>query len=441
MILFLINKFNDIDHMVPIVYRMAKDTEEKLAVLALNPLSNISNDFRLHYLKDNYNVPVSYLYNFYSPSKFYKFMGALVCNTYSDGSFRKNISNLLGTLKRKSSKQAGFPEEAFYLMCGLFRRIMVRFNLLDKFIGKLFNTRWVEKVFGAIKPSALVFDHASHLGLYNVGALMSMAKRENIPTIDVPHGIPLYLKHSSDYNRAKSKLIENDKDYIVLHHRWWKDECVSHGLDPEKVTVLGSPRFCKEWVDILDNIIPPDSSLEDKGDGRLKVVFMEFSAPRYHDFKNTARQTVERINSLDFVHFIFKPQTRGHILHFDLSSSVELAYNANSVNLTKWADVVIVHASSIMIEVLLRDKVFIYPRFFHADKMIYEEFGAGWAVDSYEELEEALKTLKQNPLYRPYSAENVKKYITEIVYNGEYGRDVLGDFKDLILRALEEYHE
>ena len=74
-------------------------------------------------------------------------------------------------------------------------------------------------------------------------------------------------------------------------------------------------------------------------------------------------------------------------------------------------------------------------------KMIYEEFEAGWAVDSYEELEEALKTLRQDPSYRPYSAEDVKKYITEIVYNGEYGRDVLGDFKDLILNALREYHE
>jgi len=441
MILFFINKFNDIDHMVPVIYRMAKDSDEKLAVLSLNPLSGISDDFRLLYLKNNYGVPVSYLYNFYSPSKFYQFMGTLVCCTYSGGSFKSNISRILNSKKRNSNEQSGLLKEVFYLMCGLFRRVMVRFNLLDKFIGKLFNKRWAEKVFRAVKPSALVFDHASHLGLYNVGALMSVAKRENIPTIDVPHGIPLYLKHSSDYNRAKSKLIENDKDYIVLHHCRWKDECVSHGLNPEKVTVLGSPRFCKEWMDILDNIIPPDSSLEDKGDGRLKVVFMEFSAPRYHEYKNTARETVEKINSLDFVHFIFKPQTRGHILHFDLSSSVELAYNANSVNLIKWADVVIVHASSIMIEVLLRDKVFIYPRFFHTDKMIYEEFEAGWAVDSYEELEEALKTLRQDPSYRPYSAENVKKYITEIVYNGEYGRDVLGDFKDLILRALREYHE
>lgn len=441
MIIFFINKFNDIDHMAPIVYRMAKDTKEKLAVLSLNPLYDISNDFRLRYLKDKHNVPVSYLYNFYNPSIFYKFMGALVCNTYSGSSFRKNISKIFGFFKRGSDKQAGFLKEVFYLMSGLFRRFMVRRKLLDKFIGKLFNKRWVAKVFSELKPSALVFDHASHLGLYNVGAMLSVAKRRNIPTIDVPHGIPLYVKHSADYDRAKSKLIENDKDYIVLHNRWWRDECVSHGLDPEKVTVLGSTRFCKEWVDILHEIIPPDTSLQDKGEGRLKVVFMEFSSPRYHGYKNTARETVEKISKLDFVHFIFKPQTRGNIIQFGLSSSIEIAYNANSVNLIKWADVVIVHASSIMIEVLLQDKVFIYPRFFHDQKMIYEEFGAGLAVDSYEELEDALKKLRQNPSYKPYSSEDVKRYITEIVYNGEYGRDVLGDFKDLILGAIKKSHE
>jgi hypothetical protein len=441
LILFFVNKFNDTDHEAPIVDRMARDSKEKLAVLSLNPLSDISNDFRLRYLKDTYNIPVSYLYNYCNPSRFYKFIGALVCSTYSGGSFRKNISNIFSHLKGAPDKQTGFFREVFCLMSGLFRSIMVRYALLDKFIQKIFTKSWVEKVYGAIKPSALVFDHASHLGLYNVGALMSVAKSKNIPTIDVPHGIPLYIKHSADYDRAKTNLIRNDKDFIVLHHRWWRDECVAHGLNPEKVTVLGSARFCKEWIDILHRIIPPELSLQDKGKGKLKVVFMEFSASRYHEYKDTARKTIERINKLDFIHFIFKPQTRGNILHFDLSSSVEVAYNANSVNLIKWADVVIVHASSIMIEVLLQDKVFIYPRFFHSDKMIYEEFGAGWAVDSYEELEEALKTLRQNPSYRPYSMENVKKYITEIVYNGQYGRDVLGDYKDLILGASKAYHE
>ncbi len=424
--------------MVPIVYRMAKDTKEKLVVLSLNPLYDISNDFRLNYLKDRYNIPISYLYNYYAPSKLYKFFGNLVCNTYLRGSFKKNIYVCLQSFNLNSIKQKRFQESAFHLMSGLFRGIIVRSKLLKKFIKKFFNKKWAEGLFKSLKPSVLVFDPASQLRLYNVASLLWAAKHLRIPTIDVPHGMPIYVKHPPLYNKAWMDAIKTDKDYQVVNHRFWKDECVNSGLNTEKITVLGSVRFCKDWENILHQIIPPDISLSDKGAGKMKVVYMDRGADRHGKYKGIVENSIKKIESLDFVHLLFKPQTRSNKLFMDLPPSVEISY-CNSVNLIKWSDVAIILQSSIMIEALLQDKVVIYPRFFHGDKTIFEEFGACWTVDSYEELEDALKTLKKNPTYKPYSNSNIERFLTEVVYNGEYGRDILGNYKDFILEVSKGY--
>ncbi len=432
MIIFFINRFNDIDHMVPIVYRMAKDTKEEILVLSLNPLYDILSDFRLNYLKDNYNIPIRYLYNYCAPSRLSNFLGNLVCCTYLGGSFIKNMSLCFRSLTLNSIKQKRFQESVFHLLSGLFRRIMIRLNLLEIFIRKIFNRKWAVGLFKSLDPSVLIFDPASQLRLYNVDSLIWVAKHLGIPTIDIPHGMPIYVNHPPLYSRAWKDLLVTNKDYEVVNHRFWGDECVKNGFDEKKITVLGSGRFCAEWENILYQILPPDSSLSDKGNGKMKVVYMDRGADRYGNYKAIVEDSIQKLEHLDFLHLLFKPQTRSNKLFMDIPPSVEISYS-NSVNLIKWSDVAIILQSSIMIEALLLDKVVIYPRFFHGDRTLFEEFGACWTVNSYEELEEALKTLKKNPAYKPYSQNNIERFLTEVVYNGKYGRDVLGDYKNFIL--------
>ena len=170
----------------------------------------------------------------------------------------------------------------------------------------------------------------------------------------------------------------------------------------------------------------------------MKVVYMDRGAARHGKYKSIVEDSIEKINGLEFVHLLFKPQTRSNKLFVDLSPAVEISYS-NSIDLIKWSDVAIILQSSIMIEALLQGKAVIYPRFFHGDRTLFEEFGACWTVDSYEELEDALKTLKKNPAYKPYSNRNIERFLSEIVYNGVYGRDILGDYKDFILGVSKGY--
>ena len=50
MITFFVHKFNDIDHMSPIVYEIAKDLNKKVQILCLNMSYDIYKDYRLNYL-------------------------------------------------------------------------------------------------------------------------------------------------------------------------------------------------------------------------------------------------------------------------------------------------------------------------------------------------------------------------------------------------------
>ena len=54
MILFFLNRFNDIDHIVPIIHRVAQESEYKITIVALNLFIDIQSDFRIKFIKNKY---------------------------------------------------------------------------------------------------------------------------------------------------------------------------------------------------------------------------------------------------------------------------------------------------------------------------------------------------------------------------------------------------
>ena len=109
----------------------------------------------------------------------------------------------------------------------------------------------------------------------------------------------------------------------------------------------------------------------------------------------------------------------------------------NSVSLIKWSDVIIGMHSSIMIEALIQDKVYISPAYFRHEKMIYEQYGACWIVNSYDELKAALSQLNHNKKYRPYTKKAETDFLTDVVYDGEENKDVLESYRSFILDIVK----
>jgi hypothetical protein len=407
-IIFFIHRFNDIDHLTPIIYRIAKDTDYKILILSLSPYYDLYDDYRFKYLKENYKVTVNYIYKALYPSIFHQIFSYFYCRDTG-----KKLSTVLLILSNNS-------------------------KWFNKLIFKtIYGEKWCKKLFNKYRPSVLVFDGtAAASKVYNVLALDSVSKDNSIPRISLPHGAPLFSKHPKSYDNAKRGLLKNDCNIVVLATNRWMKECIEFGIRLGKNhKVLGVARHCKEWENILQEIVPWDVDLDNKGKGKLKVVYMDMGPNRYEEFKSVVEETLNRINALGFVHLLFKPHTRSNRANLLIPENVENVKDLNSHNLIRWADVVIGMSSSIMLGVLMQNTVYVSPTYFRRIKMVYEEHNACWMVDSIDELEKALIKLHDAPSYRPYSQRSVDSFLTEIVYAGEKDKDVLGAYKDLIITS------
>jgi len=108
----------------------------------------------------------------------------------------------------------------------------------------------------------------------------------------------------------------------------------------------------------------------------------------------------------------------------------------SSVELCEWADVVLVIGSSILIEPLLQGKPVLYLKYLHENTTEYEEFGACWTIHDDTELQDALMSLRDGKGNVPYTDQNVKRWLAEIISGGKSERDVLKDYKDFIVTCV-----
>jgi len=100
----------------------------------------------------------------------------------------------------------------------------------------------------------------------------------------------------------------------------------------------------------------------------------------------------------------------------------------------------LVIASSIIIEALAQGKPALYLKYLHENITEYEEFGACWTIHDENELQDALMSLRDGKRDVPYTDQNVKRWLAEIIYGGRSERDVLKDYEDFIVNCAVNYN-
>ena len=283
MIIFFIREFNDVDHLVPIIYKLAVSSSRRIRVLCQNPAFDITNDFRLKYLREKCGIKAEYIYTCYCPSLIHRFFAFLICYKHSGKLF--------------SGK---------YIDKGIF----------DKFIKKkIFNKSWAKTFLQATEASLLIFDHIES-DIYITEALLQAAQELKISTVGAPNGLPLfskgYVRHADLYQRG----MKTSLDYIIEPHKRIADYRIRNGVDADKVKIMGSARYCQEWEDVLQKIVPKSRQLNGDRKNKLKIVYMERGLDLHGKYKDVIKNTLIKIGQLDFVHFVIKPHTRARKLHF-----------------------------------------------------------------------------------------------------------------------------
>ncbi len=441
--IFFIRRFNDVDHIVPIVYKMAELGEKKIQVLCLNPGYDIENDFRLNFLRNKYNIKTEHVYNIYKPSILTKLVAFLICRTYLRKSERSD-GNRVEKYISSWDRVKPWLHYLFSRSLSIIMRKSIGLRNYDKLVISVFNEKWAEGLFVKTRPSVLVFDWVKKQQ-HVTGALIKAAQKMHIPTTSVPHGLNLIANElQRDKETQQGTQVDrgshyNMFDHFVVQFQDYKELCVKTGLSSKKTVVLGSTRYCDEWRLIYNEIVPKEHKNVFNNKEKLKVVFMEYPY-NYRINKEAALDSIVKIGKLDFIDLVIKPHTRSNKLYAKiLDSAGTVAFDIPSISLCNWADVIIGTSSSILLEPLLNGKVLLYPKYFHENTMYFETMNACWVVHDHKDLESALNKLKDDHSYKPYLEEDVQSLITAVVEGGIKDRKVLRGYVDFINAISKHY--
>lgn len=385
MYLFFIRRFPDLDHFFPIIYHLAKDYGVPVSILCQNPDFKIHDDFILNFLKKEFGIPAGYTHNV-------------------DQSFFRHI-----VLKIFLKSRRIHP--------GLGTRLFNVYHHLP------FHEKWAENLLAKLNPSLVImdFNQSSYL---STGRIVEVSRKRGTPVVLMTHGVTMRL---SGLGRVDDIPMA---DYNILPNKMKMNYYQTNGAPVQHINILGAPRYCAEWERTYNNILENAFSCPDlpQGDGKLKVLY--FERPMIGlDSRHEAYKTVER---LDFVHSVFKERLEKKNPYY---KSTETPYP--SARLIQWADVVVMSVSSIALEVLWHDKPLLFLKYLSpaGEVCAFDKYEACWPIHSKDELIEAIKTLRENPDYRPYKKENVIQLFRDFVYNGDENKNIIEDhiqfFRDI----------
>jgi len=418
MYLFCVRHFNDIDHITPVAWKMKQDNHP-VAVYCINPKYDIEKDYRLKYLKDQ-GVIVESIYDTFDQEQ---------------NALQRTMRSLFMWFFAKVNRINSHNQKKLSLLtrAGQFTFNIIGFILYHLTKLVFYNKKWAYDFIKQNGAQVLCFDHVMP-SQHVVAVLLKAAKKMSIPTLALPHGIYLYTNEfTKPASSARQKFYKfNLFDYVIVQNQLRKDVLARSGIAGEKICVLGSARFCKEWITQNKKILPRMIKLNGTGAGNLKVVFMP-SKPRCRVDVERMHNTINILAGLREIEAVVKPHTRtGREAWLFDNMPLANVSRVHTPELFEWADVVLIIGSSVITEALMQDKPVLYLKYLHANTMFFEECGACWTIHNESELEQALQSLQVKKMEVPYSAESVDRYLSEVVYGGENTRDVLRDYVQFI---------
>jgi hypothetical protein len=211
-----------------------------------------------------------------------------------------------------------------------------------------------------------------------------------------------------------------------------KDILVKAGVAEDKISVLGSVRYCRAWLEQNSQIVPKAAAKFSGSSEKLKVVLMP-SKPQCRLDMERMFASCRLIAELNGIEAVIKPHTRTRKVDQFGNYPLPDVSHMLTADLCGWADVLLVVGSSVMTEALMRGKPVLYLKYLHDNTTLFEELGACWIIHDEGELKNALVSLQAPKADVPYSQKSVAAFLSEVVYGGDSNRDVLNAYEQFIV--------
>ena len=393
-VLFLLRSYNDLDHIAPIVWKAA-----------------------------NCGLNTAYL-----------FVGKLFHSDYR-----------IKYIQAAGSREVRSREIRFYFekIRPKIRWIIVA-KIADRLIGNLFGRTFLKQY----DFNCIVTEWGGPDGKELAPYFLRPARNFNIPILAVPHGYHTWL--NNDFNDVTTSSIKATGKLPQFHNRNYfsayivqskniKRYCIESGIRENRIHVLGSARFSKEWCDINYELCVPKETVEKNCVDTVVLFFLNHWD--YNVNRSNCISLLERIAKDKDVNLIIKGHTRGRS-DGGLSISEEkvlekfgsLTYaddKTHSPELVHRADLVVVYGSSICFEALRQRKPVCWPKFVCHNDTIFDRAGVVTVANNEEDVINMIHSYKNGKIVMP-SENELNKFFANHLGAEKDEDSVLQDYVDLI---------
>lgn len=415
--------YKDIDHILPFLYFLDKSENIKFKVKLLIFLDEISfkkkRDPRINFLINLRNVELEFLYK---------------------NNFLLKIKSFLKL--RNSTVLFNF----FYRIVNKFY-----FKYLIKSNRKIFLNNKLLLDYVTSKPQLIITVHHTIKGDISefIKKLNKKSKR-----ILIPHGTVImdnnmvHDTHLSKHDNLRHKKNTNTFDYILNTSRRDLDLYTSRGIDRSKLKIIGSPRYCKEWLDIKRKFRLDGKNVFVEKKYKVKFLFL-IPKPFINIFFDELIRTIDFISSYKEIELILLSDRFNYP---DLPDSISsrsnirryiIAKEYSTSKLIEWADIILHVGTGVMFESFMKEKITVLPRYLSSNTLISEKYKAGWNLNNRDQLRKLCNTAVSSLsfLKKKYKKETRlanKKFIDDFVYGNT--KSVPKKIQNFFLKNLKDIY-
>lgn len=400
-VLFFLRHYNDIDHIVPVIYKwlLLEDVPTDI-VITSHP--DYLDDYRIQFLRQFENLQTHFIDEFLSQEE----------------RERKHQRSRIDQMNRYHPVRLGYR---------IWNRVSARASSAAS--PTLYDAQFVERmlnsVFGNADRGIVVFDWT-----YTdfVRLVVKAAKDRDFTTISLPHGDRPYYNRMQTLNDLDYSCMDSYTssramfDYTVVPNGLCAERYKSY-MESDRIKVLGSPRYNDEWLDIMSTLLPAYDA--EKGRGKLKIVFFLRNF-NYPIFWEEVIRTIKLVLQFPDVYLIVKHHTRSATvqrliqaypeLKADDVPNLESVYDdAHSGSLLQWTDVVLDVGTSVSFEAVKRGKPVLAMEYLHANCSTVAHYISSCDIKCRDDLYDWMQRFSQNGTIGFYDEAERQRFINEVI--------------------------
>jgi len=209
-----------------------------------------------------------------------------------------------------------------------------------------------------------------------------------------------------------TKMMEFD---YVLFPNWETARRITDPATAEKIKVLGSPRYNREWLDILSEIRPTED-IQTNSDCNV-VVFLR--TKQYFISKPEVEYTLQLLSKFSGLSVIVKEHPRNRLLDpskFDDLDNIRIVKDEiQSATLIDWGDVFLSLGTTITFEPVMRHKPVLALEYAHANQSIISQYFSNADMRCKDDLYVTVHTLLDGGISDFFDEVEHEKFVEEMI--------------------------